>query len=63
MKSKKILKSALMATTFLCTTAYTYADSSVVVTEQNEASTGPVHAIANTVSDVVKTGVDAVKNG
>lgn len=64
MKSKKLLKSALMATTFLCTTAYTYAeDSAVVVTQQKETSTGPMHSIANTVSDVVKTGVNAVKNG
>lgn len=67
MKSKTILKSALMATTFLCASAYSYADSAVVVTEQTDStsttSTNPVRAIANGVSNVVNSGVNAVKDG
>ena len=68
MKSKKILKSALMIGTFLCSASALYADQAVVVTEQKDTtkthqSTDPIPTVAKGVSDVVKKGVDAVKDG
>lgn len=54
MKSKTFLKSALMATTFLCVSAYSYADSAVEVTDADTTTTTttPIQSTDSTASSV-----------